>query len=184
MITINLLVGGQAEPRGRRALVPTICIVATCLTAVTYGAVLQQSRGTLRARAVESDSQSTESSILVKRVEDLRKRRDELLRTLAALRRVLEERSTSRDLFEGVSRSLPEGVWLTALNQSLLNIQIDGRAASLAEVTGLVHRLDANVRFTRGPELRSLSAEAADGMSVLRFQIVGELAPTEGDSLP
>ena len=183
MITINLLTGGQGSGRSARAHAQTVCVVLTCIVSAAYGAALQHSRGTLRSRSFEVETRLAESSTVTHEVEKMRKRRDELLKTLGAARVVLGERSSSSDFFEAVSRSLPDGVWLTEIRRSRVGVQLDGRAASLAEINGFVDQLDVNVPFARGPDLRSVSTDVGDDTDILRFQIVGELAPTGEDSL-
>jgi Tfp pilus assembly protein PilN len=184
MITVNLLVSRQAPPKGLRSLAEAGCIIAMCLIAGSYGYFLQQSRSALRVRSIEADRHLSETSHLTSRVEGARKRHEDLARKLAAIREVLDDRTTSSDLLEAISRSVSEGVWLTEIKRSRVTVQLDGRASSLSVVNNLVQQLGANVSFARGPDLRAVSAEDADGERFLRFQIVGDLASVAGDSQP
>jgi Tfp pilus assembly protein PilN len=184
VITINLLVGRQTPSKGLRSFAAAGCLIATCLVAGGYGLFLQQSRSTLRAKSIEAATRLSETSHLTSRVEGTRRRHEALTRKLAAIREVLDDRTTSRVLLEAVSQSVTDGVWLTEIKRSLLSVQLDGRASSLVEITDLVQQLGANISFARGPDLRSVSAEDADGERVLRFQIVGDLASVAGDSQP
>ena len=96
----------------------------------------------------------------------------------------LDDRGTTRALLEAVSRSVTGGVWLTELKQSFLTVQLDGRASSLAAIADLIHQLGTHASFARGPEVRTASVEDIDRVRVLRFQVIGELAPSAGELVP
>ena len=111
-----------------------------------------------------------------KSLDQARKRQAELVITLATLGRILEDRQTSMELFEAISRSMPDGLWLTEVKRSATTVQVDGRASSLSAITALVRRLGENLAFDHSPEIRSVSTEGAEGSQILRFQVAGELA--------
>jgi type IV pilus assembly protein PilN len=184
VIKINLLASGQAAPRGLRSVAHAGCIIATCVITAGYGLVLHQSRSTLRVRSIEADTRLAEAAQVIRRVEGRRKHHEDLVRRLAAIREALDDRTTSSDMLDLVSRSLTDGVWLTQIKRSLADVQLDGRASSLAEITSLVQQLAANVSFSRGPELRSVSAEEGSDERLLRFQIVGHLTSVAEGSQP
>jgi Tfp pilus assembly protein PilN len=176
VITINLLASGRETSSAPRFLANAACILTICAVALTYGCALQQTRGALRAQALDADTQIAEATSLTKRIEGLRQRHAELVNRLAAVHHALGDRSTSSDLLKVVSLIVPDDVWLTELKRSTDTVELNGRASSLAEITALVRELTAKVTFARNPELRSVTAENADDRLVLRFQIVGDLA--------
>ena len=185
MITINLLVTGRASRRTLGPFLSGAWLVATCVALAAYGWYLRESRTTALARAFASDAQLAELASSAKRLEAARKRQTELIAELAAINRILDDRSTSADLFEAISRSLTDGLWLTELKRSAATVQLDGRASSLAAITGLVHNLGENLSFVSPPEIRSMSAEGlGEGSSILRFQVAGELAPVKHEERP
>jgi Tfp pilus assembly protein PilN len=176
VITVNLLAGRRQSPSAYRSVATAACMLTTCAVALAYGFSLQQARGALRARSLDADAQVADATSLTKRIEGLRQRHAELVRHLAAVRRALDDRATSSELFKIVSRSVPGDVRLIQLKRSAGTVELDGRASSLADITRLVHGLSANLAFARGPELRSVVAESTEDGFVLRFLVVGDLS--------
>jgi type IV pilus assembly protein PilN len=159
-------------------------LVITGLALAAYGWHLRESRTTLVARSLAVDTQLATITASATRLDRARKRQTELVAELARIRLILDDRTTSTELFEAISRSLTDGLWLTEVKRSASMVQVDGRAASLAAIAGLVRNLGENLSFVRPPEIRSMATEGLEGSSVLRFQIAGELAPVTDEGRP
>ncbi len=177
MIAINLLANGPAESRAARPFPMTATwLVVTCIALTGYGWYLRESKTRLLARSLAIEAELAEVSGSAKSLDQARKRQAELVITLATLGRILEDRRTSLELFEAISRSMPDGLWLTEVKRSATTVQLDGRASSLSAITALVRRLGENLSFVHSPEIRSVSTEGAEGSQILHFQVAGELA--------
>jgi Tfp pilus assembly protein PilN len=180
VITINLLVNGQARRRTVRPILNVVCLVATCAALAADWWYLRESRAALLAQSVALDRELAAMTTSATRLDQVRKRQTELVAELATVSRILDDRNTTTELFEAISRSLTDGLWLTEVRRSAGRLHLDGRSSSLAAITALVHNLGRNFSFVRPPEIASMSTEDPtrhDGSSVLRFQVAGELAP-------
>jgi type IV pilus assembly protein PilN len=184
VITINLLVNGQARRRTVRPILNGVCLVATCAALATGWWYLRESRTELLAQSLALERDLAETTTSATRFDQLRKRQSELVAELATVSRILEDRSTSTELFEAISRSLTDGLWLTEVRRSAGSLHLDGRSSSLAAITGLVRNLGQNLSFVRPPEIASMSTEGVEGSSVLRFQVAGELASVRDEARP
>jgi len=177
VIAINLLSNGPAESRTARPFPMTATwLVVACFALTGYGCYLRQSKTMLLARLLDIEAELAELTSSATSLDQARKRQTELVTTLATLGRILEDRRTSLELFEAISRSMPDGLWLTEVKRSAATVQIDGRASSLSAVAALVRRLGENLSFVHSPEIRSVSTEGAEGSQILHFQVAGELA--------
>ena len=176
MIAINLLVNGRAESRTVRPFLTATWFVVTCIALGGYGWYLRESKTILLARSLAIDAELAEVTSSAKSLDQARKRQAELITKLAILGRILEDRQTSIELFEAITRSLPDGLWLTEVKRSAATVQLDGRASSLSVIATLVRRLGENLSFLHSPEIRSVSTEEVGGSLILHFQVAGELA--------
>ena len=176
MIRINLLIGGPVAQRRPRLRLRGVFLTAFLSSHVGYGAYLYSQRATLLARASAAETQLLESNALASRADAVGKRKTELALERDNIDRVLADRWTSAELFEAISRSLSDDLWLTEIKRSALNIQIDGRASSLGAIAAMVHNLTLGQAFKRPPAIRSVSAEGSDRPQRFRFEVIGELA--------
>jgi Tfp pilus assembly protein PilN len=177
VIAINLLANGPAESRTARPFpMAATWLVVTCVALTGYGCYLHQSKTMLLARLLAIEAELAEVTSSATNLDQARKRQTELVTTLAALGRILEDRRTSMELFEAISRSMPDGLWLTEVKRSATTVQLDGRASTLSAIAALARRLGENLSFVHSPEIRSVSTEGAEGSQILHFQVAGELA--------
>jgi Tfp pilus assembly protein PilN len=184
VITLNLLANGPAASKRLRPLLNATWLVATCVALAGYGWHLRGSNASLLARSLALNAELAEAARSAKNLDQARKRHADLGARLAMLGRILDERQVTVELFEAVSRSLPDGLWLTDLKRSAATVQLDGRAPSLSAVAALVRGLAENVSFAHPPEIRSVFTEAGESLSVLHFQIAGELALSSNPRRP
>jgi Tfp pilus assembly protein PilN len=184
VITINLLVHGQAARRSVRSRLNAVLLLIVCLALAGYWSYLREWQTTLLARLETVDGQASEIRSAAKRLDAERKRHAELAAELATINRILGDRQTSAEVFDAISRSVTDGLWLTEVKRSAATVQLDGRASSLAAIAGIVRNLGENLPLVHPPEIRSVSTEGLGGSSVLRFQVAGELAPAETEGRP
>jgi type IV pilus assembly protein PilN len=93
----------------------------------------------------------------IQEIKDLEKEKESLL----ARMRIVEQLQTSRPevvhLFTELVTSLPEGVYLTAVNQKDRNVTLDGFAQSNARVSSFMRNLDASP-WLSVPDLKRIQA--------------------------
>ena len=78
-------------------------------------------------------------------------------------------------MFQEVAERLPDGVFLTAVNQQGKNqLVLEGRAESNARVSALMRRLDQSEYFS-GPRLEVIQADKEDGISTFKLNLTQEV---------
>ena len=77
-------------------------------------------------------------------------------------------------MLDQVSRSLPEGVWLTELRQEGANITIQGWATGLTILSDLVVALESSGYFSRPVEIIDSQLESQAAGEVVRFELRAE----------
>ncbi len=91
-------------------------------------------------------------------IKDLEREKQNLL----ARMRIVEQLQTSRPevvhLFDELTKTLPEGVYLTSLTQRGKNLNLDGYAQSNARVSSFMRALDGSDWLDR-PDLKMIQAE-------------------------
>jgi len=88
-------------------------------------------------------------------------------------------RSTQRgpvNLLETISRSLPDGLWLSELKQTGFVTQLEGRSTSLTAVTDFVEKLQDSSIFLRPVEIVTTTSETLEDTPVVHF-VVKATAP-------
>ena len=168
----------SADDRGR--LVGASCVVIASLGLAAYGLYLRDRRADVLARLEGIEAQRADATNATTRLDALRKRHATLTVQVTAIKRVLDTRQSAAELFEAVGRSLTDGLWLSEMRRSAGSIQIDGRASSLLGISGLVQNLEDNFLFDAPLEIRSMTTDAAEGSSILRFQVASEQPPAAG----
>ena len=83
-------------------------------------------------------------------------------------------------LFQEVAERLPDGVYLTAMNQQSQNrLVLEGRAESNARVSALMRRLDQS-EYLEKPSLEVIEADKNDGISTFKLNLQ-QKAPKIGE---
>jgi type IV pilus assembly protein PilN len=147
VIRINLIGAERlvARPAGSQRRVGAACALILMGTALVCS-WLQWSLFAASAQ-VDADlaTMRQEAARLQPRVDEtnrLEQRRAELRRRVATVQQMRASSSLSVQLLDHVSRSLPDRLWLTSLQQQGNQLTIEGGAASLIELSELVGRLE------------------------------------------
>ena len=98
-------------------------------------------------------------------------RRDELAGVLAAITREQAARFAPVRRLVVIGRSVPRDVWLTAVRQRGSQIEVDGRAASLASISEFSERIQLAGVLTTPVDILSTSAESREGTTLVRFSL-------------
>jgi Tfp pilus assembly protein PilN len=98
-------------------------------------------------------------------------RRDELAGVLAAIAGEQAARVAPVRRLAAIGRSVPRDVWLSAVRQRGSQIEVDGRAASLASVTEFSERIQLAGVLTTPVYILSTSAESREGTTLVRFSL-------------
>ena len=121
----------------------------------------------------------------IQRIEELEKRRSDML----ARKRVIEELQKSRSevvhLFDQIVRTIPDGVRLDTIKQQGARLTLDGLAESNAKVSAYMRNLEAS-EWMRAADLKITQAEGEGRRQTYDFKlevVVGREADEEqGDA--
>jgi type IV pilus assembly protein PilN len=126
------------------------------------------------ARNAFLDAEIAQLDQKIQEIRELEKEKENLL----ARMRIVEQLQTSRPevvhLFAQLVESIPEGVYLTAVNQKDRNVTVDGVAQSNARVSSFMRNLDSSP-WLAAPDLKRIQASTGKEEATTRlsqFQLV------------
>lgn len=187
MIKVNLLATqpGAAParewlPRDQRsALLGLGILVATAAGVGGWWFYLHHQGAVVDSRIAGAEAELARLKDAAKLVDLMTARKNELNERLSLIERLRAAKRAPVALLETVSRSLPEGLWLTEIKQTGPSVQIDGRATSLTAVTDFTERLQTSGYFQKPVEILTTSTEAIDDANVVKFSVKADAVSTQ-----
>ena len=104
------------------------------------------------------DGQITEVKTKITEIEELEKKKSNLLSRKQVIEELQANRSQMVHLFDALVRTIPDGVVLTGLNQEGDKLTLEGRSQSYARVSNYMDNLSASGWMTK-PELSVIQAQ-------------------------
>jgi type IV pilus assembly protein PilN len=167
MIRINLLPHREEKRKRREQQFAVLSGLSALLGIVVAGAVWLYLDAQVSQQRSNVAYMKSEIDKLEKQIEEIRKIREETA-SLLAKKRVVEglqaNRSEPVQLLDQLLRQLPEGVYLKAIKQTGVKVNITGYAQSNARVSTLMRNLGASP-YLENPELVEIKAVAAPDKS-------------------
>jgi type IV pilus assembly protein PilN len=118
----------------------------------------------------------------VKRAEERRAQLQQRVEIIQELRR---GQSVPVKLLDHVSRSVPDMLWLTTLDQKVDAVSIEGRTTTLVSLADFVANLGTNALVSKPIDIVNSEVEAAnsgprtgDGVDVIKFSVRAPLVPS------
>lgn len=134
------------------------------------------------------DGQIAEVKTKITEIEELEKKKSNLLSRKQVIEELQANRSQMVHLFDALVRTIPDGVVLTGLNQEGDKLTLEGRSQSYARVSNYMDNLSASGWMTK-PELSVIQAQ--DDVSGLphTFKLTVTLStpnaqPADGSAVP
>ena len=185
MIKVNLLAtnaGAAPErewlPREQRSsLVGLSLLVVTALGLGGFWYYHYTQGKSIQARITAANVELARLKEAAKLVDILSARKAELSERLALIDRLRTEKRGPVSLLETVSRSVPDGLWLTEIKQAGPTVQVDGRAMSLTAITDFAARMQVSGLFKHPVEILTTSTETYEDITVVKFAIKAEAIP-------
>jgi len=106
-------------------------------------------------------------------IRDLEAQKDRLLARMSIIEQLQRSRPEIVHLFDQIVRTLPDGVYLTSINQVGKRLQIKGRAESSTRVSTLMRNIDASPSLSN-PTLEVVEAKEFDRVRLSEFTIVAQ----------
>jgi type IV pilus assembly protein PilN len=167
MIRINLLPHREEKRKRREQQFAVLSGLSALLGIVVAGAVWLYLDAQVSQQRSNVAYMKSEIDKLEKQIEEIRKIREETA-SLLAKKRVVEglqaNRSEPVQLLDQLLRQLPEGVYLKAIRQTGVKVNITGYAQSNARVSTLMRNLGASP-YLENPELVEIKAVASPDKS-------------------
>jgi len=184
MPSINLL-PWRAELRQRRQKEFVVGLVGALALGLVIALLAHFSVSTMiDAQQRRNDLLKSEIVALDKQIEEivaLEEQKGRMIARMQVIDRLQKSRPEVVRLFDEIVRTLPEGVYLTAVKQSARRIEFDGVAQSSTRVSAFMRNMDASDVLSN-PDLKVIETGASGAGS--KFTLFGQLrapAPDEAE---
>ena len=121
----------------------------------------------------------------IKEIQDLRKRREQLIERMTVIQGLQGNRPVIVHVFDEMVRTLPDGVFYSELDSKGTVLSIEGTAESNNRISSLMRKLDSSEWFSEPSltDVNKASEEEADTRSVFNLSVKrkGVLLNGQGD---
>jgi type IV pilus assembly protein PilN len=184
VIRVNLLPHREEKRRARRqqfyALLGLAFVVAGAIWFVVFGVI----NGLINAQDDKNAFLKKEIASLDREIEEI-KRLKEQTESLLSRKNVIESLQANRaetvHLFNELARQVPDGIYLKALKQNGLKINLTGYAQSNARVSTLMRNLAASPLLEK-PDLIQINSTTVNNRRVSEFNLDVYIARKTADS--
>lgn len=129
---------------------------------------------------IERENQALDARI--KEIQELRQKRNELIERTKVIQDLQGNRPITSHVFDQLARTIPEGVYFTAVRLTGKHISIEGAAESNNLISNLMRRQDAS-DWLAAPSLAEVKALELDGQEASQFKLtVQQTKPHEDEA--
>ena len=180
MIHINLMAVSRGRTKRRLGVqvgtqtVTLVCgaiIVAAVALAVWQTVSVARETARLNDQLRTVDEELATMADVVDRRNQFEAQSAELAQRVALIEELRDGQGGPVRMLDQVSRSLPEGVWLTELHQDGADVTILGRATGLTVLSDLVVALEVSGYFALPVEIIDSQLEVQAAGEVIRFEL-------------
>lgn len=180
MAHINLLPWRQELRKQRQqefvAIVAAVGIVAVAIILFINMALSKQiSDQEEKNQYIKSEISRLDGQI--KEIDELQKRRDELLSRMKVIQDLQGRRPVIVRVFDELVRTIPDGLYLRSLERTGDSFKLEGVAESANQVSAFMRNLDASPWF-KSPVLSTVSAEQQSSAKIVDKQQGNKFALT------
>jgi type IV pilus assembly protein PilN len=158
------------------ALAGLVAIVATLIVAIAafYMSTIVE---THKSRNRYLQSQIDILNTKLQEIKDLEETKANLLARMEVIQELQRSRPEVVHLFEELVITVPEGVWLTSINQNGKSLAIEGKAESNARVSAYMRNIE-NSDWLENPALEVIEADKESRTAAFKLKLKQE---THGD---
>jgi type IV pilus assembly protein PilN len=190
MIRINLLGGERRKARKAFVFAQGAPLTALCSLILVgamagigwwYWSLATESARVDQELVVARQDAARLQSVLAE-VKQFEQRQQQLQQRVALIQQLRHGQSVPVQLLDHVSRSLPDTLWLTSLEEAGPNVTIEGRSSTLIALSDFVGNLGSTTLLKKPIQIVNSQVEpAADGKSgdVIKFTVKAALADTD-----
>lgn len=171
MTRINLLPWREEARQRRRkefAAAGGLALIFTLLLAVLVHMQIEGRIGDQQARNQLLEGEIAQLNRQIKEIEDLEKIKADLLSRMEIIQQLQESRPEIVRLFDELVVAIPEGVYLTTLEQNGRAVVVEGRAQSNARVSAFMGNIEAS-QWIGSPRLLLIEDKTGTGLSEFRL---------------
>lgn len=173
MANINLLPWRDAQRSERNRETLIMCAAMwVCAGLIVFGAKLfMDSRiEHQKSRNAYIQSEINALSKVIKEIEDLKAKRDELLARMDVIQNLQKNRAQIVHVFDDLAKKLPKGVFYDSVKKNQETFLITGKAQSNGRVSALMRSLDSSDWFDNAT-LNVVNVQDQNGISVSQFNM-------------
>ena len=193
MIRINLLGVERKQTRraatfdiGKRVTLACslILVVAAAGIAFWYWSLTQAS-AQVDADIIAAKQQQARLTPIINEVAKFEERRTQLQQRVALIEQLRKGQGLPVQLLDHVSKSVPEMLWLTKMDQKgLAEVTIEGRSTTMIALSDFVANLGNSSFFKKPVEIVQSKAEDRSGVELVEFTVKAVLANAPAPDAP
>jgi type IV pilus assembly protein PilN len=186
MIRINLLAAERERSKRRAKLQAGQKLTLACsLILVATGVGIGWWYWSLTKNSTHLDEEIAAAKIetqrlrgVIQQVQQFDQRKAQLQQRVALIEQLRQGQTGPVHMLDQISRSLPDGLWLTELKQQGAEVTIDGRCTTLTALSDLVGNLSASGYFKNGVEILDSVVEPATppASELIRFSVKAQFS--------
>jgi type IV pilus assembly protein PilN len=193
MIRINLISQTREKPRRRASIgrvgsgqkITVACTLILALAALGVGWwywTLRAEANQLTDDIAAAEQETARLQTLIVQVRQFEERKTQLEQRVTLIEVLRRGQSSPVHVLDAVSRSVPEMLWLTQLDQKGAELTIDGRCMTLTSISDFVDNLGRSGWFKKPVEIIDSQLEAVPGGAgdVIRFTVKAQVAAPAG----
>jgi len=180
MAYINLLPWREERRKHLTQEFARQAVLAAVFAAAVGGYALYYVNGMIDAQQKRNGYLQDQISVLqgqIKQIQDLESTKKQLLARMNVIQRLQQRRPQIVHLFYELADTLPDGVYLTDVEQKGDDLTIKGRAESNARVSAYMRNLDAS-KWLKQPTLEVIQTDKNDRVSSFTLHLA-QTAPDE-----
>lgn len=187
MIRINLLPHREERRKARRQQFFALLGALVVFSGVVWGMGFSLINSEISSQQTRNEYLQKEIDLLKKDIDEisrLKEQTDALLKRKQVIESLQTNRAETLRMFDELLRRVPDGIRLTSLNQSGINLDASGESISEARVSTLMRNLEESSIFQRVSTLEIKSGTNSSGRPIFLFQIKMQIerqAPATND---
>jgi type IV pilus assembly protein PilN len=173
MARINLLPWRESERRRRQREFAGATGVSLLVAALLALAAHFHVEGLIDAQQGRNRFLQTEIAALdlkIKKIEDLETTKSNLIARMNIIQQLQESRPEVVHLFDELAVTMPDGVYLTRVEQNGRSVIVDGQAQSNARVSSLMRNIETSP-WVGSPSLQLIENKDQTGTGLSRFRL-------------
>jgi type IV pilus assembly protein PilN len=181
MPRINLLPWREGQRKERKLAFLVALGVAALAAGVTAFAAYLLYGSMIEGQQHRNELLRTQIKLLDKQIEeinDLESQKQKFIARMEIIEKLQRSRPEIVHVFDEIVRTLPEGVYLTAVKQNGMKLKFDGVAQSSTRVSSFMRNIDGS-QWLRNPELEVVQTAKGSGIGS-SFTLTADQVTTAG----